>query len=200
MMLKIVMAPLRGAHRALRAGRRLGYLIETQGHMMFTEREKRDHILWWADATGYDVFVETGTYTGATIAAVSGHFRTVYSIEADRDLWAGAAGRFPHAHVLHGDSAVVLPEVLPRLSEPAVFWLDAHCSRGITGIGAKETPIEEELRAIFAHPCNHVVLIDDARLFIGMDGYPSFRRIKKLAGGRSVRVLGDVIRIYRDDI
>jgi hypothetical protein len=79
----------------------------------------------------------------------------------------------PDVTLLHGDSGSRLPEVLGQLTEPALFWLDAHYSGPITARGPLDSPIGQELEAIAAHPVGgHVVLIDDMRDFNGTGGYP----------------------------
>jgi hypothetical protein len=41
------------------------------------------------------------------------------------------------------------------------------------------TPVFAEIRHILSHPVrNHVIVIDDARLFNGTDGYPTFRELR----------------------
>jgi hypothetical protein len=65
-----------------------------------------------------------------------------------------------------------------ELNEPAIFWLDGHYSGGFTAMGEKETPVYEELKIIFSNKQDHVILIDDARLFNGNDGYPTFDDLK----------------------
>ncbi len=81
--------------------------------------------------------------------------------------------RYSNVKLIQGDSAALLPDLLAGLSEPAGFWLDAHFSGGETARGDVDTPVVSELRAILGHPMRrHVILIDDARLFTGGDGYP----------------------------
>jgi hypothetical protein len=128
--------------------------------------------------------VETGTYHGDMVEAVAPLFRRVYTIELGAELAEAARKRFAaqeHVQVLHGDSGRLLPTVLERLERPALFWLDAHYSGGMTARGEVDTPIVSEIQAILRHPCpRHVVLIDDARDFVGGDGYPSVPEIEAL--------------------
>lgn len=86
------------------------------------------------------------------------------------------------------------------LQDRALFWLDGHYSGGHTARGKQDTPIRQELRIIFGHRIKgHVILIDDARLFVGADGYPTLdelRRIVQTARPEwGVAVTDDVIRI-----
>ena len=40
-------------------------------------------------------------------------------------------------------------------------------------VSNKKTPILEEIKPILLKPENHIILIDDARLFIGRHNYPT---------------------------
>ena len=55
-----------------------------------------------------------------------------------------------------------------------LFWLDGHYSGEGTGGCDEVCPIIAELRLIAqSKRKDHCILIDDARLFIGEDGYPT---------------------------
>ena len=116
-----------------------------------------------------NVFVETGTYRGDTVAAaLRAGFREIYTIEVGAQLHRAAAARFAkhtHVHCLLGDSIDVLPRVLDQIQERALFWLDGHWSQGDTARGKKDLPLAEELQALENHAIrDHVILIDDIRL------------------------------------
>ena len=105
----------------------------------------------------------------------------------------------PRITLLQGDSGVRLQEVLDGLTEPALFWLDAHYSGPITARGAVDSPIVRELDAIRGHRVNgHVVLIDDMRDFQGRDGYPTVdelvRWIRSVDPVSIVEVRDDILR------
>jgi hypothetical protein len=57
--------------------------------------------------------------------------------------------------------------------------------------------------AVFAHPIdNHLMLIDDARWFVGRNGYPSVRWLHTYVRDKSpydMVIHDDIIRIFRDD-
>lgn len=131
-----------------------------------------------------DTFVETGTYLGSTTDAVKNIFNKIFTIELDKVLFKRASQKFEifkNITVFQGDSAKVLPKVLKKIKNPAIFWLDAHYSKGITTKGAKETPIWEELTAILGHKIKyHVLLIDDADAFTGKNDYPKITKINKI--------------------
>ena len=148
---------------------------------------------------GIRTLVETGTHRGEMVAAARSWFTEIHTIElapAFADLARKRFRRSPEVHVHEGDSATILPDVLDRLSGPAVFWLDAHYSQDGTARGDKDTPIEAELAVLLPHPYARVLLIDDARLF-GQGDYPSLTRVEELVGasGRSMSVDVDIIRV-----
>lgn len=165
---------------------------------------KRD--LLASHARTYDLFIETGTYLGMTSARLAGSYKTVHTIECDCALFENARRRLrPHRNVncYHGDSAVILRDILPDIDRPAVFWLDAHYTGGITSRVRVNTPIMAELQALFTHRIDtHLILIDDARWFVGRNGYPSVRALQAFARNNSpydMCIHDDIIRIFRDD-
>jgi glycosyltransferase involved in cell wall biosynthesis len=119
-----------------------------------------------AKAFGTRVFVETGTFFGDTTAAVADLFERCYTIELSPELYAQAQKRFvgtPHIVCINGDSGAELARVLEDIHEPALFWLDAHASGGVTADGGVD-PILQELGTIYRHRVKgHAVLVDDAR-------------------------------------
>jgi len=151
---------------------------------------------------GYEVFVETGTYMGDMVEAQKKRFKKIFSIELGVDLFNNAKKRFKNDKritIVQGDSGKVLPKLLSEINEPAIFWLDGHYSAGITAKGEKECPIFEELDAIFSSKKNnHILLIDDARCFVGRGDYPSIDQlteyIKSKNGKYQVEVKYDIIR------
>ena len=151
------------------------------------------------------VFVETGTFAGEMIDAVLGRFDRIYSIELDDRWYARAVKRFAgrsEVTLLHGDSATRLPEVLAELTEPALFWLDAHYSGPLTARGPLDSPIVQELEAIAGHPVRgHVILIDDIRDFTGAGGYPEasalLQHLRAQHPGATVEIRDDVLRFHQ---
>lgn len=149
------------------------------------------------------VFVETGTYRGKMVFAMRPYFARVVSIELDPALADRAQGLFvglPEVEVVRGDSAEFLPRILADLKVPALFWLDGHYSGSGTGKAGKDTPIMEELGAIFAHPVrNHVIAIDDAHCFNGEGDYPTLSRLGEFVAehstGYRMQVGENIIRI-----
>jgi hypothetical protein len=166
---------------------------------------KKIAVKTFAKQYGIRVFVETGTYLGDMVAAVNTDFDKIYSIELSEDLYKQAMKRFAgfkHITIVHGDSAKVIPEILRCIETPCLFWLDGHYSAGVTARGEKETPILEELGNICDHPIkNHVTLIDDARLFVGENDYPTLESLQKFVESRFpgyiFEIRDDMIRIYK---
>ena len=152
---------------------------------------------------GTRVLVETGTNWGNTVASSLGAFDVIYSIELFDELYEKAVRRFarhPKVKLRHGDSAHELPRILDELREPALFWLDAHYSGDDTARADVDTPIVQELNTISTHPeQRHVILIDDARLFDGTNGYPTMEGCRTVAvtfwPEHEFRVAEDVIVI-----
>lgn len=150
-----------------------------------------------------DTFIETGTYTGDMVTDIAPHVKKVYSIELDEKLYEFARERFrdnSHIHLYQGDSGEILPKILSTsdIKEPCLFWLDAHYSGGITAKGDTDTPVLKELSAILESPYDHVILIDDARCYVG-DDYPTIETIRdivhKVRPDWSFEVKDDIIRI-----
>lgn len=169
-------------------------------------RVKQKVLLGYAARFSISTLVETGTYLGFMVSAIKRYFRQIYSIELDEDLYRRAKSkfvRFRHIHFLRGDSAQVLPGVLDRIQGPCLFWLDAHYSGGITARGDLETPIVQEMRQVLSHPqaAQHVILIDDARNFVGTNDYPTLQQVENMVRtmcpSSDMTVKDDIIRIHR---
>lgn len=150
-------------------------------------------------------FIETGTCQGnmINVALRACSFTAVHSIELDQALYEAAKLKFaPFKNVFihQGDSGEVLGRILSDIHEPALFWLDAHYSDGVTARGELETPIVQELEHVLNHPVkSHVILIDDARDFIGQNDYPSIEQLRSLIAGKrpewDLKVRDGIIRI-----
>jgi hypothetical protein len=150
----------------------------------------------------YTTLVETGTYLGDMVEAQKKRFKKIISIELGVDLFERAKKRFrkdENIQIVQGDSGTVLPQILSDINEPAIFWLDGHYSAGITAKGDKDCPIFEELDAIFhSKKLSHILLIDDARCFLGNGDYPTIEKLTEYIKGKNenydVEVKHDIIR------
>lgn len=167
-------------------------------------KEKQAVLLYYKDKYSLNTLIETGTYEGDMVQAMSKHFHSIYSTELSQSLYQKAKKRFngnKAIHLFQGDSSDILPSIIKDIKEPCLFWLDAHYSSGETACGLVETPILGEIRALLEHPIkNHIILIDDARCFDGTQDYPTIKEVEKLlkeaASGYTLTVKDDIIRIY----
>lgn len=154
-----------------------------------------------------EVFVETGTAEGDTVAGVRPFFSEIHTIESDHQLHAAAARRFvddASVRVHFGDSPLVLARIVPDLASRSVlYWLDAHATGSRPGEGP-ECPLLEELAAISVLNARSVIAIDDARLFLAPpppprrpDSWPDLptilARLNSLSPGRETMVIDDVL-------
>jgi len=112
-----------------------------------------------------EYFVETGTNGGGgVLSAVQAGFRKIFSIEIDSHHVESARNllkRYPFVKILHGDSSVILWEIIKDIHRPITFFLDAHRFPPEND-GLKNCPLLEELEQIKRHPMKtHTILIDD---------------------------------------
>ncbi len=150
----------------------------------------------------YNTLVETGTYLGDMVEAQKKVFEKIYSIELGMELFQKAIHRFRHdknVTIVQGDSGLMLHEIVQQLNEPAIFWLDGHYSAGITAKGEKDCPIFGEMDAILNNnKFQHIILIDDARYFVGQGDYPTIDQLTEYVTSKNrnyhVDVKNDIIR------
>ena len=165
---------------------------------------KRTTLAEFGAAFGLDTLIETGTFYGGALYALKKQFKTLYSIELSPELAEKAKIRFrryPHIHILQGDSGRILPQLMADISTPCLFWLDGHYSSGVTAKAELDTPIVAELQTILGHSNKeHVILIDDARLFDGTHDYPTIDFLRDLLARERpdyvFEVVNDAIRAY----
>lgn len=156
-----------------------------------------------AQRCGISILVETGTLYGNALFTLRRDFRELHSIELAPALYEQnrrELGHLRHIHLHFGDSAEVLPRILPRIPGPALFWLDGHYCAGPSARAVSDPPIGTELDHLLRRPAGgNVVLIDDARLFDGRNGYPTLAEIRefvsRLRPQATFEVALDIIRI-----
>ncbi|MEO6719114.1 MAG: hypothetical protein ABIN67_02070 [Ferruginibacter sp.] len=159
-------------------------------------------IAYYQKKYSISTLVETGTFMGYMVEAQKKRFETIISIELGVELFKNAKQRFlndKNVTIVQGDSGKVLPELLKKVTGPAIFWLDGHYSEGATAKGNKDCPIFEELDAIFSNSnYDHILLIDDASHFIGIGDYPTIEQLTDFIRRRNakykVEVNCDIIR------
>lgn len=167
---------------------------------------KQQTIKRLATENNIKTFVETGIFLGKMIEAMIPHFDKIYSIELSQPLFDRAKEMFQNnknVELVFGDSGEKIVDVLNKINTPAIFWLDGHYSGGITALADIETPVIAEIRNVIAHPVkNHIMMIDDARLFTGTRDYPTIdevkRVVKSLDSGLDISLEHDFIIIKRN--
>lgn len=152
---------------------------------------------------GYETFFETGTFRGDMIEAQRKRFKKLISIELSIPLWESAIRRFKsyrHIKIVQGDSGKIIGEILKESTGDAIFWLYGHFSGGLTAMGTVECPILNEIDLIIANSSKehkHLILIDDARMFIGSQGYPTIdqltKHINRLDNRYELEIIDDII-------
>lgn len=153
--------------------------------------------------SGIRVFVETGTFMGDMTVAQSEYFNKLYTIELGLELYLKAQDRFkayPKILGLYGDSSEVMFKLIDELNEPAIFWLDGHYSGEFTAKGKLECPLWGELQAIIQKKeLKHILLIDDARLFVGTNDYPTIKEVEEFLTKNNIQfkifIKDDIIHI-----
>ena len=151
------------------------------------------------DQYGLIDFVESGTHVGDSTLWAKDWFRTVYTIESEYHYYNIAYSKLNHydnVKLSLAKSEDALNMIVPQLTEPVLFWLDAHWSRDLHGDKPEVIcPVIWELDIIRTY-CTpfHVIMIDDARLFTGKNGWPSHQNlIDMLYKGYDIWVEDDVI-------
>jgi hypothetical protein len=129
----------------------------------------KDLVLGLATQAGIKNFVETGTYQANTALWAAGHFQQAHTIEAAKPLYDAAVSKFGKTANLHfhnGDSRDCLRQIQQSLDGPALYWLDAHWSGGVTFGQGDECPLLSEIEVVNQGSVDSIILIDDARLFL----------------------------------
>jgi hypothetical protein len=171
----------------------------------------RDLVQAIQDVVHANVFVETGTFEGDTVARIEDLFDTVWSVESSPEYYDAASRRFhdrKNIHVALGDSPRFLTDVRDDIGTSAIFWLDAHwCVAASTSGEQSQCPLLAELEAIGTLGEGSVILIDDARLFVAappkpheVSHWPTFsqvlQRLARLSAEHMLMIVNDVIIFY----
>ncbi len=156
----------------------------------------------------YDLqfFIETGTLVGNTAKWAAEHFEQVYTIECSYKFYIisrSKVGTIPNVNLFHGFSQHALEGILPSLTGPALIWLDAHWSPDLRYHCFDKVicPVLEEIDVISEFSKDHVILVDDFRLFGKEPGWPSFDVVKKALESlnKTVTYSTDVIMAVPND-
>lgn len=156
-------------------------------------------------------FVETGTSEGDSVARIKDLFETVFTVDSSKAYYDASSQRFrddANVHIAFGDSAEFLRKVRDKVSNSAIFWLDAHWCLADTNSGEQsESPLIAELEAIGSIGLGSVVIIDDARLYVApppkpheISQWPTFsqllQHLTKLSTQHLLTIVNDVIIFY----
>jgi hypothetical protein len=120
------------------------------------------------DYTKYKLFIETGTFNGATTFALEPYFNKLYTIEFSEKYYYNTKNRYTGNKInfILGDSAIVFEDLLQTITDKCIFFLDGHWSGSDTGHSNKDCPLDEEITHInnlFQNDA--IIIIDDFRLF-----------------------------------
>ena len=161
------------------------------------------------DRYGLKQFVETGTASGRTAMQALAYFDQVTTCELSFAQFCVLKSRLPEPPppkrliLLNMDSPRMLRDVFANPGcLPALVWLDAHYCGG-PKLGP-ECPLLDELRAVGGTRGRHVILIDDARLFVNppppphdASQWPTIGEIRelceRLGPTDQMDVIGDII-------
>jgi len=173
------------------------------------------------DTFNADVFIETGTCEGMTAKNAAQVFDQVETIELCKQLYDYSkrlwGNTYKNIRFHHGDSGLILDEVLKTARGNILLWLDGHYS-GInpamggteTALGCASSPIMHELKCVKKTGITRaVIMIDDIRLCdkyinklpqIDLGGYPTIPEICTLLleinPNYEVVVMGDILMAY----
>lgn len=129
----------------------------------------KDIVLEFKEKGQIENFIETGTYKGGTCFWAASHFEQVYTIEIDPEISKETASRQDcpkNIKFFIGNSKDVLPELVKDIRGRSLFWLDGHWCN-ISDFGKDmECPLINEIKSLSEFG-NAVILIDDARAFLG---------------------------------
>lgn len=132
-----------------------------------TEQEMNEILNRFQRYKNVKVFVETGTFRAETISKMSNMFQKCYTIELSKKLYDEAKEKYSDRsiHFYHGDSSIILSQIIENINESAIFFFDAHYCGRKSAKGIKDVPLLQELDLIVNRPYCDLLIIDDFRLF-----------------------------------
>ncbi len=140
-----------------------------------------------------DTFVETGSFRGGGIQkALDAGYTDIYSIEFLKWYYTECMllfGGNPKVKLYLGNSATKLTHLVRNIKGSITFWLDSHTD--------DSSPILKELEQISKlKRKDHVIIIDDVRLFGEKKRFPKLTEILE-----SIRnINSNYIVEYRDSL
>lgn len=138
-------------------------------------------------------FVETGTYIGDGVSWAlteeEKSFDTITSVEYAKGLADTAKQMFAKnekVSIIHGNSPDILSQIVPKIKEPTLFFLDAHegGGYGVEWDPLNPCPLLNETSIILDHFYDLdqvVIVIDDERMLHGKcPGYPHIETLNEM--------------------
>tara|TARA_Y100000004_G_C8922934_1_gene416270 strand:+ start:69 stop:578 length:510 start_codon:yes stop_codon:yes gene_type:complete len=126
------------------------------------------------------IFIETGSFTGVGIQkALDAGFTEIYSCELMKKHYDSCMDRFSdndNVSLYLGSSEDFLPEILEKVDQPFVLWLDAHGGyQGVAGEPLRQyLPKEFEVLSNYSDKLNNsVIMVDDANQFLNDQEFTS---------------------------
>lgn len=146
---------------------------------------KRKHLGKLFNDRRHDVFIESGTYLGDTVAYIEPRARLVISVELDEVLYERAQRRFAGNDKIklhHGDGAEAVPLIVEELEAPAMIWLDGHYSMEGTALGDEHEPALTLLTKLGpVITAGTTIVVDDLRLFSTHSEFPTLDELLAVA-------------------
>lgn len=167
------------AHRSVRGWLRGDPLVGP------TAGAKQRHLAGLLRDRGHRIFIEAGTYKGATTAHFAKRAEQVISVELHEGLYEAARKRFaryPNVILIKGDALVEIPKAVAGCVSPPLVFLDGHFSGPGTAKGDMVEPAELTLRALAeVSPPGTTVVVDDLRLFGARPNFPELDAVTAAA-------------------
>jgi len=121
------------------------------------------------------IFIESGTYKGGTIFPISKYFKTVHTIEINKNAYEYCINLANKQNIKNinfhlGDTIDILPNIISSFkdNEFTIFFLDGHVTQNnteFTGKGKIDVPLLDELNIIYnKFNGEGIIIIDDTRL------------------------------------
>lgn len=149
--------------------------------------------------------VETGTWKAEFSLLACSLFERVISIELHPELWAMAVAKYGRTSVEFelGDSREYMPRLASEITEPCVWYLDAHKLPGGGGAGENDHPLMEELAILNQRDQPDIIVVDDVHAFGRTGDRSDWSNVNEASILDSVsrvshsEVVGDMFAVWR---
>lgn len=130
--------------------------------------------------------IETGTASGDSARWAANHFKKVWTIELIEDrqstkdkpknveFWVGDSVDLLHDAISEVKKLISNEDYDPKKRRWLLFFLDAHyCGDVPNESDYPECPLLDEIKVVATYGEDAVIIIDDARLFLGSPPHPN---------------------------